>query len=218
MSGATADPTDPGPAIAALRAQGAPRLDAVRFSHIEALARRAAAHQGEARRVLDGKLAPLLAACAAAVAQQAETARAAAAPAPASPRGALADLLAHLAQGETRAGASAQAGPARPDTLPPAELKTVRYYRSTWARLSADRRLTQSLARVPENAGPLHTQRLLHQALTVMRDVSPAYLHRLLSQVETLLWLDPASPAGAVAKKDPPRSARDKKAAGTRPR
>jgi alkylhydroperoxidase family enzyme len=216
MSGAAADPTDPGPAIAALRAQGAPRLDAVRFSHIEALARRAAAHQGEVRRVLDGKLAPLLAACAAAVAQQAETARAAAAPALASPRGALADLLAHLAHSETPA--SAHAGPARPDTLPPAELKTVRYYRSTWARLSADRRLTQSLARVPENAGPLHTQRLLHQALTVMRDVSPAYLHRLLSQVETLLWLDPASPAGAVAKKDPPRSARDKKAAGTRPR
>jgi hypothetical protein len=69
------------------------------------------------------------------------------------------------------------------------------------ARLSADRRLSQALAQVPGQAGPLNTQRLLHQALTVMRDASPAYLARFLSHVEALLWLDQASlPAAGPAR------------------
>lgn len=47
--------------IAAWRAQGAQHLDPVRFCYLEALARRAAGHEGAARRVLDGKLAQALA-------------------------------------------------------------------------------------------------------------------------------------------------------------
>jgi hypothetical protein len=50
-------------ALSALRARGAPRLDPVRFRLIEAMARRATAHAGDVRRVLDGKLAGLLTAC-----------------------------------------------------------------------------------------------------------------------------------------------------------
>jgi hypothetical protein len=48
--------------MAALRERGAPGFDAVRFRFIEALARRASAHEGDARRLLDGRLATLLAA------------------------------------------------------------------------------------------------------------------------------------------------------------
>jgi hypothetical protein len=93
----------------------------------------------------------------------------------------------------------------------------VRVYRSTWAALGAEQRLRQSSAQVPENAGPLNTQRLLHEALTLMREVSPAYLHRLLSQVEALLWLDPARPPAAAAKKDAARTARERRPVGPRP-
>ncbi|MFP4906442.1 DUF2894 domain-containing protein, partial [Paraburkholderia sp. BR14261] len=44
----------------AWRARGADQLDPVRFHFIEALERRAAAHAGEARRLLDARLAQLL--------------------------------------------------------------------------------------------------------------------------------------------------------------
>lgn len=46
--------------LQALRTQGAARFDPVRFRFIEALAGRAAAYQGEARRLIDGKLAAAL--------------------------------------------------------------------------------------------------------------------------------------------------------------
>lgn len=53
--------TDPAALIEALRARGAERFDPVGFRFIEALARRAAVHRDEARRVLDRRLAELLA-------------------------------------------------------------------------------------------------------------------------------------------------------------
>jgi hypothetical protein len=68
--------------------------------------------------------------------------------------------------------------------------------------------MAHSQALVPENAGPLNTQRLLHQALTLMRDASPDYVHRFISHVEALLWLDQARPTGTAATKDATRSAR----------
>ena len=58
-----------------------------------------------------------------------------------------------------------------------------------------DQRLTQALAQVPDNAGPLNTQRLLNQALQLMRDASPQYLQQFMAHVEALLWLDQAQPA-----------------------
>lgn len=48
------------PRLAALRAQGAQRVDPTRFRYLEALARRAATHAGEVRRLLDDKLAQAL--------------------------------------------------------------------------------------------------------------------------------------------------------------
>ena len=47
-------------AIAALRVGDAQRIDPAGLRHIEALARRAAAHQGDARRLLDQRLAQLI--------------------------------------------------------------------------------------------------------------------------------------------------------------
>lgn len=46
--------------LQALRVQGAAHFDPVRFRFIEALASRAVSHQGEVRRLLDGKLAAAL--------------------------------------------------------------------------------------------------------------------------------------------------------------
>ena len=100
------------------------------------------------------------------------------------PRGALAALVAQLNR-----------------TAPPpdAMADTLGYLRTTWARLSADRRLTQSLAKVPENAGPLNSQHLVHRSLTLMRELSPEYLHHFMAHVDALLWLDQAQDGGPVA-------------------
>jgi hypothetical protein len=214
MSKAGEEQPDPALVMAALRARGAQRLDPARFRHIEALARRASAHQGEVRRLLDGKLARLLAACDQALESPRSAAAQTAGQAP--QRSALADLLAHLARHADDPLASGLAGVGTAAPSAATELKAVRHYRSTWSRLSVDRRMTQSLATVPENAGPLNTQRLMHQALTTMRAASPEYLYRFMSHVEALLWLDQASMPAAGTKNDTHPGSREKGRAGRR--
>lgn len=183
---------DASAALAAWRARGDDRADPVRFRFIEAMARRADAHDGEARRMLDERIARLLAAYGEALDQRLD---AIAPPQEAShARSAFAELIDHLAQhapppGE---GLAATSG-ATPD------LKAVTYFRSTWSKLSADRRLTQSLAKVPDNAGPLNSHHLVHRALILMRELSPEYLNRFMSYVDSLLWIDQANGSMAAA-------------------
>ena len=74
------------------------------------------------------------------------------------------------------------------------------YFRNTWARLSAEQRLTQSLAQTPDHAGPLNSHHLVHRSLTLMREVSPGYLHRFMSYVDALLWVDQAGTPAPVAR------------------
>ena len=159
-------------------------VDTLRQRRIEALARRAAAHQGEVRRLLMHKQQLLKAGI------EVEAAPASAAAPPSA--SALAGLLAHIARHSST------------DT----ELKTVHRHRSTWERLHIDQRLHQAQARLPDNAGPLNTQRLLLQALTLMRDTSPPYLQHFMAHAETLLWLDATSPARVQPRKEPARARR----------
>lgn len=183
--------------------RGDHRFDPVRFRFIEALARRADTHEGEARRLLDDRVATLLAA----YGKDMESARAAAAAdgpqdARQQPRerSALAELVDHAAQNSPLpAGMQAMPADATPGHAPALELKTLRYFRSTWSKLSADLRLTQSLAKVPENAGPLNSHHLVHRALTLMRDLSPEYLNHFMSYVDTLSWVEQANSASASA-------------------
>lgn len=211
---------DPIEMIGTWRAQGRHRADPVRFHLMEALARRTAAHQGEARRILDEKLAGLAAAYGRNLenSQGADGAPSLAAakrlPAGAPARGALAELVDHIARHAPAMGGSTAAAPE--DTLhglapAPAELKTLKFFKSTWSRLSAERRLTQSLAKVPENAGPLNSHHLVHRSLLLMRDLSPEYLNRFMTYVDTLLWVDQLNGAGAAAPVNTPRAETSKK-------
>jgi len=190
------------------RKRGDDRFDPVRFRFIEAMVNRAAAHQGEARRILDDKVAKLLAA----YGGDLEKARSAAANTSAQKemtppaRGPLAVLVDHIARHAPSHGDALHGLPAS------SELKTLRYFRSTWTKLSADRRLTQSLAKVPENAGPLNSHHLVHRSLTLMRDLSPEYLNRFMVYVDALSWLDQANAMGA----DVPRGESQKKNARSR--
>ena len=111
----------------------------------------------------------------------------------------LADLAAYIAQHSStdQDGAAANVGaPVRPS----AELKSLRYFRNTWAKLSVEQQLAQALAQGPENAGPLNSHLLVLRSLQLMRDISPDYLNRFMSYVDTLLWLEQADGGGMPLK------------------
>lgn len=181
---------DPGLMLAALRERGAQHFDPIRFRFIEALARRAASREGAARRVLDGKLAAVLAA----YVERYEEARSEAGSGlhhqlP-SHQGPLAELVRQIAHHASQKGDGSSAHVAAASVEPVGESKALRYFRSTWSKLNVDRQLTQSMAQVPKNAGPLNSQLLVLRSLQAMREVSPEYLNRFVSYVDALLCLD----------------------------
>ncbi|RZL64144.1 MAG: DUF2894 domain-containing protein [Variovorax sp.] len=205
--------TDAVALLAARRARGDHRRDPVRFRLIEALARRSATYRGAARRILDARLAQLLAAY-----DEGFNARdnaadegTAAAPNRAASRASTADGHADArTNGSTSPGLGELAAQmARPAS--PGHEDTLNYLRSTWSRLSTERQLTQALATVPENAGPLNSHQLVHRSLALMRELSPAYLHRFMPYVDTLLWLDQAKGGRTLTAADEPRAEGRKK-------
>ncbi|AJY39617.1 DUF2894 domain-containing protein [Burkholderia humptydooensis] len=211
----------------AWRARGADRLDPMRFRFIDALRQRTAGHGGDARRLLDARLAALIDAYAddlrraesnadgaeyeASASASASTPTPAASPAGPA-RGPLAALLDYIGSHERRdAGVPAEshAGQAASRTrvaLRP-EPEMLDYFRETWSKLSADSQLRASLEQVPKNAGPLNSSSLVHRSLSLMRELSPEYLRQFLSYVDALSWLQQMNGDEAAAGDEAARSA-----------
>ena len=82
---------------------------------------------------------------------------------------------------------------------PPAELKSLRQFRSAWSKLGIEQQLSEALTQAPENAGPLNSHLLVLRALERMRDVSPGYLNPFMSYVDALLWLELVDVGGVGA-------------------
>lgn len=196
---ATGDPYAAGDAgvqaqIAAWRERGAERIDPLRLRYIEALARRAATHQGLLRHALDARLVRALALLGANCAEvkharepQQELARSA-------DRGPLGQLVGDI-DGLGAAPAAPVTAALEPESAAGAalpELKTVQRFRRTWNRLSVDRQLSRSLDKIPENPGPLNSHLLVLRALRRMQEISPAYLEHFVAHTEALWWLDRA--------------------------
>jgi hypothetical protein len=217
--------------LAAWRARGADRHDPVRFHFIEALARRAAAQSGAARRVLDDRLARLLrayeddaagAACKSDEARKAGDAECSGqAENPAgidAQPGTLADLLAELARHHAAARGDAGDENAPSDAaVPPRpsypEVPLLDEVRAVWSRVSANRQLRQSLEQVPQNAGPLNSSHLVHRALSVMHELSPAYLHQFLAYADALSWMERLTAGATVPAREAQRPAPARKTA-----
>ncbi|MEK7490943.1 MAG: DUF2894 domain-containing protein [Pseudomonadota bacterium] len=218
-------PHDPLTLLGGWRDSGADRADPVRFRFIETMAQRASAYSGEAGRLLDTRVARLVAEYGAMLARDAGASDEVASPeAQSQPHSALAELAAlreRLGQhtqpatgaitSHTHANANANAQAHTPNALipqraAPVEPELADYFRDTWARVSVDRQMRQSQAGVPENAGPLNTNHLVHRSLSLMREVSPGYLEQFLSYVDALSWLEGMHPISLV----PERKARAK--------
>ena len=188
--------------------------DAVRAAIVQALARRAAAQQGQTQALMLRRVEQLRAAHALAASHTSPAVAAAADASAGAPIGApigaptsalagLSALVDRLGRAPTAAGAVAALGalqaphgprPAPPTT--PQPLKAVAAYKGTWSRLRAEQRLRLALAQVPAQAGPLNSSHVVHRALKALHGLSPAYLEACMLHIDTLLWLDQASGGG----------------------
>ena len=221
--------SDSAGALAELYARGAHRFDPVRYRFLEILAGHTALHQGEARAVLEARLATALKAFTCAfdaagfgavkhmtdMATQFPDAADALEPwVQAGDFAGLRILTARLRNQSQRrplaelvrqlAGHPLDSRDAAVRVQAPAdgpgELKSLTYFRRTWSKLSVDQTLSHSLAQAPENAGPLNSHHLVLRALKLMRDISPEYVSRFMSHADTLLWLDQATSDNAPVK------------------
>ncbi|WP_158558932.1 DUF2894 domain-containing protein [Rhodoferax lacus] len=173
--------------LAALRQAGAQQLEPVRLHFVEALARRAEGHQGTVRRLLDARLAQALAELQARLVPSREDEAVVAAEAGSG------SLLAELVQRLTHTPLPISEAPleARPhEAEAGSELKSVRYFRNTWSKLSADQQVARALDLAPKNAGPINSHMLVLRSLALMRDISPDYLNRFMAYADTLLCLE----------------------------
>ena len=201
-------PETPPPAGSCARAS-------VRERFAQAFARRASAHAGAARRVLDARLAALMDELPGAGGATAE--RAAQRP----PPGPLAELVAQAARQKsvpvlapTTRPRDAATGKAASE--PAADPKTLQFFKRTWSRLSAEQRLAQSRASLPENAGPLNSQHLVHRSLTLMHELSPEYLECFVAYIDALQWLEQSGEAAAQDALNPARAAAGRKSMAAR--
>ncbi|WP_175753591.1 DUF2894 domain-containing protein [Burkholderia ambifaria] len=192
----TDDATHVRATLDAWREQGADRLDPVRFHRLDALEKRAAAFDGDARALLDARLATLLEGFAQIVARAGEAAAAsetAQASAQAPARGALGGLVEQLAR-------NAQADRRGVDP------ELIDYFRTMWSKVRTEQQYRQSLDQVPRNAGPLNSNSLVHRSLATMRELSPEYLQQFLSYIDALAWLEDLAGGGAQPDREAPRA------------
>lgn len=221
-------PVDVGLALAALRQLGAGQFDAVHLHYLEVLALRVGTCQDNSQRILTSKLAQALTAfkerfeqahsqATAEVAQAALTypqaatelqlrlkagdfaglKRSIATLNRTDQRTSLGDLVRDMGQ------LSLEQADARLDghTGAQTELKSVSFFRNTWSKLSSEKQVSQALEQAPKNAGPMNSHQLVLRSLALMRDISPDYLNRFVSYVDTLLCLERSDEAKQAALK-----------------
>lgn len=176
-----------------LRDAGAMRVDPVGWHYIEVLAERTRLQAAQVQAMLYDKLCRAL--------EQLES-RMATAPealplpaAPATPPSALALLLQGMSPSpgtkSVRAATSGWSG----------ESPRVRQFRKQLHRISVQKQVSNAIAQAPLNAGPINSHMLVLRALGLMRDISPDYLNRFMSHVDTLLCLDEADKANPLPRK-----------------
>jgi hypothetical protein len=211
--------TDSPEMLASMRQAGAHRFDPVHFHHLEALARRAGAQPSAVKRILEVKLARAVTVFGDRFEHARDEARNAMVHAAQShpqarsdlqqlfcagdfpgvsrfistlsvahPRDSLGDLVRSVAQ----PGLKAVDGPVDGRAGSRHEPKSVRYFRDTWSRLNAPKRVTQALGQAPRNAGPINSHGVVLRSLVMMREISPDYLNRFMSYVDSLRCLDQA--------------------------
>jgi len=176
-------PVPPVDLLERLREAGAAHLDAVGWHYIEVLAERTRVQSGPAQTVLQEKLASALQAFEQSMAtKQAQPPALSTASTVPSPLAALLQEMAPTVQVGQRSTASTPFGQQH-------ESPRVRQFRKQLRQISVQKRVSNAIAQAPQNAGPINSHMLVLRALEWMRKVSPDYLNRFMTHVDTLLCL-----------------------------
>ncbi|MFZ2634365.1 MAG: DUF2894 domain-containing protein [Desulfosalsimonadaceae bacterium] len=69
------------------------------------------------------------------------------------------------------------------------EFRSLKRFKETMMKLNSDRLVTRSILDLPENSGPHNSQMLATSSLSALRQISPNYLNRFVSHINTLIWL-----------------------------
>jgi len=199
--------------LAGWRERGDDRFDPVRFRLIEALGKRADTCTGTARRLLDQRLSVLVedyardldaAGFDSALAHRTDTRRR-------PPKGALGGLVGYVdTQSEF-----APTDPASPYATR-RQTEVLEYFRELWSRLRTENQWREFPAHVPQNAGPLNTNKLVYRSLLLMRELSPGYLQQFLTYVNGLSSLGQLLAEGSAPPESEAARANSPKAAAAR--
>lgn len=193
----------------ALQSEGADRLDPVRFQYMKALSRRLQTQPESVQQILARKLEDALTDYRARLAQAdgLENPHRVVARLPKAGSTPLADLNRYI-QSQSRGSSD---GPVGDDEVGTPDLKSVQRFSEVWSKIAAENQVTEAIGRGPENAGPLNSHMLMLRSLTMMRDLSPEYLRRFLSQAESLLWLEQINKQYTLSVAKPVRRGRQSK-------
>jgi Protein of unknown function (DUF2894) len=178
-------------ALATLQQGGADAFDPVTFHRLQSLSQRMLAHRGETRKRLEQSFEDLRSALANQLAQaHAEAGKQQGVFAPAiKPKSPLGDLLEEMGVVQN----AQQAMNDQHHLVLPQALKAIQQFGSTWSELSIDSQVTQAIDQAPENAGPLNSHNLVLRSIAQMREISPAYLNRFITYIDTLMCLEQAN-------------------------
>lgn len=182
--------------LARLRLAGAARVDAVGWHYLEVLAERSRKLSGAAHALLDHKL--LLALHEFSRRMDAQPDSDAAGPVTSS---ALPSPLAQLLQEMSSPGSAVSDAIADPLKPWRRENPRVQQFRKQLRKISVQKQVSRAIAQGPQNAGPINSHMLVLRALGLMRDISPDYLNRFMTHLDTLLCLEEAEKARQGAKK-----------------
>ena len=184
-----------------LRDAGAAGVDAVGWHYIEVLAKRTQSQSGPAQTLLRDKLLQALQAFEVRLTEhQAVTTSD---PAPAAVPSPMATLLQDMAPPLQDAPVRAAIdlfGTHR-------ESPRVRQFRKQLRQISVQKRVSKAIARAPQDAGPINSHMLVLRALGLMRDISPDYLNRFMTHVDTLLCLQESEQRRMATRGAAPRKA-----------
>ena len=188
-------PTSDSAILDAWREQGADRLNPLAFHYLLALQRRVAAHDGDARQVLQEKLSARITTYAEDLERtgfHAANNRNVVAPTALATLSQELNLRATARNMRTSTSTSAETRQAHP------EMTVLHDLRKLWSRVHTRSQVRRSLQPSPENTGPLNSSHLVHRSLTLMRETSPDYLQHFLSYVDALSWLEQLSDHGVL--------------------
>lgn len=158
----------------------------IREQLVAAMEKRAVGLDGEARRVLDERLAALR------VFPADELINAAAG-------GETPDKVSPPSRGPLGELVDSNTTDAPPERADYPELPALESFRALWSGIRSDSQLQQAVVQSPTNAGPLNSAALVSRSIALMRELSPEYLRQFLAYVDDLEWLEQVCGAVSVS-------------------